>query len=78
MYAQADLRLCWSHIPYCWKSHVTAQILVRLPLNEQADLGLHNNVNLIKFILAEPESRAVAQWESVRLGIEGLLVGNSP
>ena len=21
MYAQADLRLCWSHIPYCWKSH---------------------------------------------------------
>ena len=26
MYAQADLRLCWSHIPHCWKSHVTAQI----------------------------------------------------
>ena len=26
-YAQADLRLCWSHIPHCWKSHVTAQIL---------------------------------------------------
>ena len=25
-YAQADLRLCWSHIPHCWKSHVTAQI----------------------------------------------------
>ena len=22
-YAQADLRLCWSHIPHCWKSHVT-------------------------------------------------------
>ena len=26
MYAQADLRLCWLHIPHCWKSHVTAHI----------------------------------------------------
>ena len=26
-YAQADLRLCWSHIPHCWKSHALAQIL---------------------------------------------------
>ena len=25
-FAQADLRLCWSHIPHCWKWHVTAQI----------------------------------------------------
>ena len=24
-YAQADLRLCLSHIPNCWKSHVLAQ-----------------------------------------------------
>ena len=22
---QADLRLCWSHIPHCWKSHALAQ-----------------------------------------------------
>ena len=22
VYAQADLSLCWSHIPHCWKSHV--------------------------------------------------------
>ena len=27
---QADLRVCWSHIPYCWKSHVTAQISVKV------------------------------------------------
>ena len=27
-YAQADLRLCWSHIPHCWKSHVAAQLCV--------------------------------------------------
>ena len=23
-YAQADLSLCWSHIPHCWKSHALA------------------------------------------------------
>ena len=23
-YAQADRRLCWSHIPHCWKSHALA------------------------------------------------------
>ena len=27
-YAQADLRLCWSHIPHCWKSHATAQVII--------------------------------------------------
>ena len=24
-YAQADLSLCWSHIPHCWKSHAVCQ-----------------------------------------------------
>ena len=27
VYAQANLRLCWSHIPYCWKSHALAHII---------------------------------------------------
>ena len=27
MYAQADLRLCWSHIPHCWKSHTLAHVV---------------------------------------------------
>ena len=27
-YAQADLRLCWSHIPHCWKSHALAHIVI--------------------------------------------------
>ena len=27
VYAQADLRLCWLHIPHCWKSHATAQLV---------------------------------------------------
>ena len=26
VYVQAGLSLCWSHIPHCWKSHVTAQL----------------------------------------------------
>ena len=25
-YAQSDLRLCWSHIPHCWKYHVADHI----------------------------------------------------
>ena len=25
-FAQADLRLCWSQIQHCWKSHVTAHL----------------------------------------------------
>ena len=25
-YAQVGLSLCWSHIPHCWKSHVTTQL----------------------------------------------------
>ena len=27
---QADLRLCWSHIPHCLKSHVAAQMLLKM------------------------------------------------
>ena len=30
---QADLRLCWSHIPNCWKSHDTAQITLQKIVN---------------------------------------------
>ena len=30
MYAQADLRLCWSHIPHCWKSHVKVYVFLQL------------------------------------------------
>ena len=26
---QADLSLCWSHIPHCWKYQVAAQIYVK-------------------------------------------------
>ena len=28
---QADLRLCWLHIPHCWKSHALALIIMKVP-----------------------------------------------
>ena len=28
VYVQADLRLCWSHIPHSWKSHVASHMLL--------------------------------------------------
>ena len=28
-YAQADLKLFWSHIPHCWKSHVAIHFFLR-------------------------------------------------
>ena len=41
-YAQAGLSLCWSHIPHCWKSHATAQMMSvpKHSWNAQADLDL--------------------------------------
>ena len=33
---QADLRLCWSHIPLCWKSHVAAHIISTVTSNNGA------------------------------------------
>ena len=29
---QADFRLCWSHIPHCWKSHALAHIVILLSI----------------------------------------------
>ena len=42
-YAQADLRLCWFLIPYCWKSHVAAHILLTFSMLTLKTEGvLHN------------------------------------
>ena len=30
-YAHADLRLCWSHLLHCWKSHTTTQVIYLSP-----------------------------------------------
>ena len=43
-YAQADLRLCWSHIPHCWKSHVVAQIMNAINKSNQLSFPLRDNV----------------------------------
>ena len=32
-YAYADLSLCWSHIPHCWKSHVVVHIRIWNPMH---------------------------------------------
>ena len=29
-YVQADLRLCWSHMPHCWKSYALAQLEIEI------------------------------------------------
>ena len=39
-YAQADLRPCWSHIPHCWKSRVTAQMCLAQGHNAVAQVRL--------------------------------------
>ena len=42
-YAHADLRLCWSHIPHCWKSHVAAQLYFRQYYVFLLDVPVHRS-----------------------------------
>ena len=42
-HAQADLRLCWSHISLCWKSHVAAHMQLSIG---GRDLKFGQNVHL--------------------------------
>ena len=42
--AQADLRLCWSHISHCWKSHALAHILsLRMRMEGIDSFGTREN-----------------------------------
>ena len=50
-YAQADLRLCWSHIPNCWKSYATAQIYEICNLND--DRQCNEGVTVV-FVFIKP------------------------
>ena len=51
-YAQADLRLCWSHIPHCWKSHVTAQLFIsRFISFSQTLINSCNILNITRTLL---------------------------
>ena len=49
-YAQADLRLCPSHIPHCWKSHVTAHIMKEIEMKKKWMSKFHLNVCLFKVV----------------------------
>ena len=70
MYAQADLRLCWSHIPHCWKSHVVAQIYLVFSLKKVNILYIFHVNNLIADYLNVISSliwflKAVTKFEKV-------------
>ena len=44
----ADLRLCWSHIPHCWKSHAAAHIICNIHIEETLSgkwMYWHDRVN---------------------------------
>ena len=49
-YAQADLRRCWSHIPHCWKSHVTAQLYSFEASDAKSDVSLHYQFLVCLFV----------------------------
>ena len=59
MFAKTDLRLCWSHIPHCWKPHVPAQSCIsslenRLLLyasNKGTDQPLHQCSLISTFVV---------------------------
>ena len=81
LYAQADLILCWLHVPHCWKSGVTAHIFLRHYLSI---LRIHfsicqlfislvfNTVNVLKFwtLVAyqkglNKQCRPLSNWSSL-------------
>ena len=49
-YAQADLRLCWSHKPHCWKSHATAHMLCLLKEPSQWDGSFEHPKHMLKLM----------------------------
>ena len=49
-YAQADLRLCWSHIPHRLKSHITAQLYTQI-------IGSRALISFMFFIQSIPKLR---------------------
>ena len=54
-YAQADLRLCWSRIPHCWKSHALAHIVIsHIPIIGTAVCSLARHFILF-LVLVQPE-----------------------
>ena len=56
-YAQADLRLCWSHKPHCWKSHALAQMVMYVKSSDWDSVALNVKifrVYTVKLFLQTP------------------------
>ena len=51
-YAQADLRLCWLHIPHCLKSHVPPQLCL-MKLYVMVDLRWNAHIRLLLFVCSD-------------------------
>ena len=80
-YAQADLSLCWSHIPHCWKSHVAAHINKLSFRQKQLSVTLKSQAtSSYSTALGGRDTKHLqgAQWKSAWLETEGPRVRASP
>ena len=59
-YVQADLSLCWMHIPHCWKSHIAAHLYLADIFIWHYWLGCKNK-NRQNMSLRNPVSNSVTQ-----------------
>ena len=48
-YAQADRRLCWSHIPHCWKTHVADQVKQSASCSSARGLKNHMRYKILHY-----------------------------
>ena len=62
-YAKADLSLCLSHIPHCWKSHVTVQNHISIP----SIIKLSSADNLCKQFGPRPGPKKCGAWPESKL-----------
>ena len=65
---QADLRLCWSHIPHCWKSHALAQWYCFQLWNELCDL-IAKNPDKVTSLNIEPIIRQGLKRYTDQIGV---------
>ena len=64
VYAQAGLGLCWSHKPYCPKSHVTAQIMCKetLLVVKWCQTNYYVKLSIFLIIYMEKSTRNTYFW----------------
>ena len=64
-YAQADLRLCWLHIPDCWKSHRAAHISCEYLSFHEAQFSYFSKSLKHAFCLTNFDNHFLVIWPSV-------------